>query len=147
MRGLKRPWPPTNVSPDVQAPRRFADAEREYLTALKGSTNKVRFARAEFNRLDKAKLRQVMYGEQESICVYCESRLSENESLPHVEHWRPLSGDPGHAIHWHNLYLSCSTRDTCDSRKGAGPLKADDADPDLPWPLREPLILRMNNEL
>ena len=134
MRGLGKPWPPLNVSPDGQAPRRFADAEHQYREALAGRTNRARFARTEFERLDKAKLRHVMYREQRSLCVYCERRLSENEQPPHVEHWRPLSGDPEHALHWRNLYLSCSTIDTCDGAKRDQPLKADDADPDLPWP-------------
>ena len=73
----KKPRPPENISPDGQAPRRFVDAEQEYLAALGSRPNKARFARTEFNQLDKAKLRQVMYGEQRSICVYCERRLSE----------------------------------------------------------------------
>ena len=90
--------------------------------------------RTEFDQLDKAKLRQVMYGEQGSLCVYCERRLSEHESPPRIEHWRPRSGDPEHALHWDNLYLSCSTKDTCDRAKGSRRLKGDDADPDLPWP-------------
>ena len=134
MRGLSKPWPPSNVSPDGQVPRRFTDAEREYLAALPGSADRVSFARAEFDRLDKVKLRQVMYGEQGSLCVYCEQELSENESRPHVEHWRPRSRDPEYALHWRNLYLSCSKRDTCGDRKGDQPLRDDDADPDLPWP-------------
>ena len=134
MRGLRKPWPPANVSPDGQPPRRFVDAERAYLAALRGAADKARFARAEFDQLDKPKLRQVMHGEQGSICVYCESRLVENESPPHVEHWRPLSCAPEYAIHWHNLYLSCPSPETCDGNKGARRLKADDADPELPWP-------------
>ena len=136
MRGLRKPWPPANVSPDGQAPRRFIDAEREYLADLRGAADKVRFARAEFDRLDKPKLRQVMHGEQGSICVYCERRLVENESPPPVEHWHPLGGAPKYAIHWHNLYLSCPSSKTCDGRKGGRRLKADDADPELPWPTR-----------
>lgn len=134
MRGLRKPWPPANVSPDGQPPRRFVDAEREYLAALRGAADKARFARTEFDRLDKPKLRQVMHGEQGSICVYCESRLVENESPPNVEHWRPLSGATEYAIRWHNLYLSCPSPETCDGRKGARRLRADDAAPDLPWP-------------
>ena len=74
MRGLSKLWPPRDVSPDGQAPRRFVDAEREYLTAIPGSANKTRFARTEFERLDKSKLRKVMSGEQASLCVYCEHR-------------------------------------------------------------------------
>ena len=134
MRGLSKPWPPSNVSPDGQAPRRFVDAERAYRTALPHSSNKTRFARTEFDRLDKGKLRKVMSGEQSSLCVYCERRLSENGEPAHVEHWRPLSGAPEHALHWRNLYLSCATIDTCDGAKGNRRLRWDDADPDLPWP-------------
>ena len=134
MRGLRKPWPPANVSPDGQPPQRFRDAEREYLAALPDRPNKVRFAKAEFDRLDKSKLRQVMYGEQGSLCVYCEQELSESDSRPHVEHWRPRSRNPEYALHWRNLYLSCSTKDTCGDRKGGQPLRGDDADPDLPWP-------------
>ena len=134
MRGLAKPWPSSNVSPDGQAPRSFAEAEREYRAALPGRADRVKFARAEFDRLDKRKLRQVMYGEQGALCVYCERELSEDDSPPHVEHWRPLSSDPERALHWWNLYLSCATTDTCDGAKGDRPLKADDADPDLPWP-------------
>ena len=134
MRGLAKPQPPANVSPDGQTPRSFADAEQTYRAALPGRTNRVSFARATFDALDKSKLRQVMYGEQGSICVYCEQELSEDDSLPHVEHWRPLSGDPQHALHWRNLYLSCSRIDTCDGAKDNRPLRCDPADPDLPWP-------------
>lgn len=134
MRGLAKPRPPANVSPEGQTPRSFEDAEQEYLGRLPGRSNKAGFARSEFGRLEKRRLREVMYGEQGSLCVYCEGELSEDDGPPHVEHWRPLSGDPDHALHWDNLYLSCSTRDTCGVRKDDRPLKADDADPDLPWP-------------
>ena len=134
MRGLSKPWPPGNVSPDGQAPRRFVDAEQEYLTALPGSADRTRFARTEFDRLDKGKLRKVLSGEQASLCVYCERRLSENGGPPHIEHWIPLSGAPEYALHWRNLYLSCTTIDTCDGAKGDRRLRWDDADPDLPWP-------------
>ena len=134
MRGLAKLQPPANVSPDGQTPRSFADAEQDYLAALPGRNNKVRFARATFDALDKSRLRQVMYGEQGSLCVYCEQELSEDDSLPHVEHWRPLRGDFELALHWPNLYLSCSRMDTCDGAKGNRPLRSDDTDPDLPWP-------------
>ena len=148
MRRLSKPWPPGNVSPDGQAPRRFVDAEREYLTALTefdrarraadvedDRPDRTRFARTEFDRLDKGKLREVLSGEQASLCVYCERRLSESgRTAPTVEHWRPLSGAPEYALHWRNLYLSCAANDTCDGAKGDRRLRWDDADPDLPWP-------------
>ena len=137
MRGLAKPRPPVNVRPAGQAAQPFVAAERAYLAALSRAPNKVRFARSEFNQLAKPKLRQVMYGEQGSICVYCESGLS-NGASPRVEHWRPLSAAPGLAIHWNNLYLSCSRIDTCDSRKGRRQLKANAVDPELPWPIDFP---------
>ena len=134
MRGLVKSGPPTNVRPDGQTPQPFVDAEREFLDDLAGRANKTKFARTEFDQLHKAKLRDVMYGEQGSICVYCERRLSEGVAPPHVEHWRPLSAAPELAFRWKNLYLSCSSENTCGSKKGSRPLKADDTDPDLPWP-------------
>ena len=150
MRRLSKPWPPRNVSPDGQEPRCFADAEREYLTALtefdrarraagveNDRPDRTRFARTEFERLDKGKLRKVLSGEQAALCVYCERRLSENGwPPPIVEHWIPLSGAPEYALHWRNLYLSCATSDTCDGAKCNRRLRWDDADPDLPWPTK-----------
>ncbi len=133
MRRLEKPQPPENVSPDGQKPLPLVDAEQEFLEDLENRANKAQFARSEFNQLDKPKLRQVLYGEQGSICIYCERRLSEGGS-PRVEHWCPVNAAPELALHWNNLYLSCSTRDTCDIRKGRRPLKAKDADPHLPWP-------------
>ncbi len=135
MRRLAKARPPANVSPDGQTPRSFADAERAYLAALPSRPETVRFARSEYGRLEKRRLRQVMYSEQGSLCVYCERELCENNGPPHVEHWRPLSRDPQHALHWNNLYLSCPTMDTCDGAKRDRPLKGDDTDPDLPWPI------------
>ena len=46
----------------------------------------------------------------------------------------PSEPGPEYALHWRNLYLSCSTKDTCGDCKGDQPLKGDDTDPDLPWP-------------
>ena len=134
MRGLEKAEPPANVSPDGQTPRSLEDAEHEYRAVLPGRDDKISFARARFDQLDKAKLRQVMYGEQGSLCVYCERELSENDGPPPVEHWRPLSKDPELALHWDNLYLSCPTMDTCDRAKADRRLKGGDEDPDLPWP-------------
>jgi uncharacterized protein (TIGR02646 family) len=134
MRRCSKPWPPTNVGPDGQAARRFVDAEREYLATLPGRVDKSAFARAAYEQLDKPKLRAVMYREQRSVCVYCERSISETQALPTIEHWRPLSRDHDHALHWRNLYLSCSTVETCNSAKGDRHLRWDDADPDLPWP-------------
>lgn len=135
MRRVSKPWPPANVSPDPQERRTLAEAEQDYLAALAAAQNKTACARDHFDQLDKAKLRQVMYREQRSICIYCERAIQEGPSGPVIEHWRPLSASHEEALCWRNLYLSCSTPDTCDDAKGRRPLKWDDADPDLPWPI------------
>ena len=134
MRGLSKPWPPPNVSPDGQDPRSFADAEREYLAALPEADDRTGFARGEFDRLHKAALREVMYREQGGLCAYCERRVREGHPAPPIDHWRPLSLNHDVALHWKNLHVSCVTTGTCDDAKGDRPLKWDDDDPDLPWP-------------
>lgn len=135
MRRLSKPWPPQNVSPDGQAERRFSDAENEYLVDLPNAADRGAFARSQFDRMDKPKLRAVMYGEQRCICAYCERRIEEKHPEPRVDHWRPLALNPDLALHWRNLYLSCPTTGTCDDAKGGRPLKCAAADPDLPWPV------------
>lgn len=134
MRRLSKPWPPANVSPDGQAARRLVDAEREYRAALPARGDQAAFARSEFDRLDRPKLRTVMYREQQSLCVFCERSIAEVHPRPTIEHWRPLSRAPEYALHWMNLYLSCTSVDTCNSAKGNTHLRWADADPDLPWP-------------
>ena len=134
MRRLSKPWPPADVSPEGREQCSFADAERRYLEALPGSTDPASFARSEFDRLEKRKLRAVMYEEQRYLCAYREREIYEGGPLPRIDHWRPLSRNHGFALHWKNLYLSCSSTETCDGAKGDRSLKWDDGDPDLPWP-------------
>ena len=134
MRGIRKPWPPADVSPDGQNRRRFVDAEREYLAALPNHAERTAFARAEFDSLNKAKLREVMYHEQRSICVFCERRVEEGYPEPRIDHWKPVSGNHELALHWQNLYLSCPTAETCDDAKGDNSLRCEEGDADLPWP-------------
>ena len=108
------------------------------MAALPKKPNQTNFARSKYEELDNKKLRREMYQEQRSLCVYCERRVVEGNPPPHIEHWRPLSLDPEFALHWRNLYLSCPSRDTCDSAKGGKPLRCDDEDPHLPWPVDLP---------
>ena len=135
MRGLEKPSPPSNVSPDGQAPRGLVDSEGVYLATLPSRKNPVKFARDTFDGLDKAKLRKVMSGEQKSLCVYCERALSESDPSAHVEHWRPRSSAAEYALHWRNLYLSCSTRDTCGVRKDDRPSRPTTQIRTFPGPL------------
>ena len=67
MRGISKPWPPGDVYPGGNMPVRLSDAESAYLSALPGVPDKVSFARSEFDRLEKPKLRSVMYREQHSL--------------------------------------------------------------------------------
>jgi uncharacterized protein (TIGR02646 family) len=135
MRGLSKPRPPTDVAPDGKQPRPLQQAERDFLAVLPTAADKVAFARASFDSLEKSKLRAVLYAEQGSVCVYCECRVAEGQRTPHIDHWRPLGLNPDLALHWRNLYLSCPNPATCDCRKYKSPLRAVDGDTDLPWPV------------
>jgi uncharacterized protein (TIGR02646 family) len=110
------------------------DAEAAYLAALPEAADQVAFARSEFDRLEKRKLRTEMYREQRSLCVYCERQIAEANPPPRIDHWHPLSLDPRLALHWKNLYLSCPSLETCDSAKGDRPFRWDDDDSHMPWP-------------
>ena len=104
-------------------------AEAEYLAELPEVS-----ARTEFNKLDKRKLRAVMYREQHFLCVYCERRVEEGYPAPRIDHWYPLRHDDRLAFHWKNLYLSCVEPDTCDSAKADHPFRWDNDDSRMPWP-------------
>ena len=93
------------------------------------------FARSEFDRLAKRKLRVVMYREQRSVCIYCERRIAEGHLTSRIDHWYPLSRDRELALHWKNLYLSCPKPETCDSAKADHPFRWDDTDSHMPWPV------------
>lgn len=135
MRGLRKPWPPGDVSPDGRSARTWKQAEDGFLAGLPGAADPVGHARATFDSMEKRKLRAVMYREQGELCVYCERRVAEGHPAPRIDHWRPLSAAPELALHWRNLYLSCATATTCDCRKHESPFRADPADSDLPWPV------------
>lgn len=135
MRRVSKPWPPGDVRPNGQAACTLARAEQDYLAELPASPDKTACARNHFDQLDKTKLREVMYREQRSVCVYCERGLQEAHPAPRIDHWKPLSGNHDHALCWRNLYLSCPTTGTCDNAKGQRPLKWTVTDPDLPWPM------------
>ena len=141
MRGISKPCPPCDVRyrDDNQASTSLGEAENDYLARLgEVSNNKTHFARLEFDKLKKYKLRRTMYREQGSICVYCEQEIAEGDQIPRIDHWCPLSCDPRLALCWQNLYLSCTSPETCDTAKGAHRLRWNDADDDLPWPVDFP---------
>ena len=133
MRGVSKSSPPVDVHPDGHATASLGEAEEAYLARLDGASNPVSFARSAFDRLEKRKLRAGMYGEQRSLCVYCERRIAEGHPAPRIDHWYPLSREPERALRWNNLYLSCPTPETCDSAKGDHPFRWGDG-ADMPWP-------------
>ena len=135
MRSVTKPWPPGDVYPGGQARTSLRVAENAYLAAVQRMLNRRTFARSEFDRLDKRKLRREMYREQRSLCIYCEREIAEGHPQPRIDHWRPLRDVPELALHWKNLYLSCHSEETCDSAKGDRPLRRNDADPHMPWPV------------
>lgn len=135
MRGISKPWPPTDVYPDNHEPASMREAEETFLTELPEARDQGAFARSQFNVLAKQKLRAVMYREQHSLCIYCEREIGEGYPPPTIEHWRALSIEPGLALHWNNLYLSCTSQETCDSAKRDRPLRWDVTDPHMPWPV------------
>jgi uncharacterized protein (TIGR02646 family) len=136
MRGLKKPRSPRNVSPDGQMRRSMQQAEKDFLAALPSEANKAICARSTFDALEKRRLREVLYAEQGSLCVFCERRIAEEQHPPpRIDHWRPLGANPDLALCWRNLYLCCATETTCDCRKQESPLRANDQDSDLPWPV------------
>ena len=135
MRGISKPWPPRDVYPDGHEPASLLEAEDAYRVALPNAGDQVSFARSAFDGLDKQKLRTEMYREQRSLCIYCERQITDGHPPPRIDHWYPLSHDPGLALHWSNLYLSCPSLDTCDSAKSDHPFRWDDADSYMPWPV------------
>jgi uncharacterized protein (TIGR02646 family) len=139
MRRISKPWPPQNVSPQGQAPQSLKEAEKHLRKSLQGIDDRAKRSlrsRDRFDSLDKKKLREVLLKEQRHLCVYCQRWLEG--SNPPIEHWQPLSEVPELALRWENLYLSCSTRSTCDSVKKSYRLAWDKADDDLPWPTDAP---------
>ena len=132
MRGISKPWPPRDVYPDGRARTSLREAEDGYLAALPGRPDHTPFARSQFNRLKKQKLRVEMYREQRFLCIYCERRVAEDNPTPRIDHWYPLSREPELALHWTNLYLSCPSLETCDAAKDDHPFRWD---ADMPWPV------------
>lgn len=135
MRGVTKGPSPRNVSPRGQARGSMTEAANRFRISLAAAADKAGHARACFDALDKEKLRKVLVREQRHLCVYCERRLNEGPDTP-VEHWRPLNLQPEFALTWHNLYLSCSTKDTCDDSKGGDALAGGAGGASLPWPTK-----------
>ena len=135
MRGISKPEPPPDVHPEGGARTSLRDAEAASLEELPKAATPGRFARTEFNGLDKRKLRAAMYREQRYLCIYCERRVAEDHPPPRIDHWYPLGANHRLALNWKNLYLSCPKPDTCDSAKADHPFRWGNGDVRMPWPV------------
>ncbi|MBT9555512.1 MAG: hypothetical protein IV100_05750 [Myxococcales bacterium] len=131
MRGIKKGKSPSNVSPAGQKSRSFTEARLSLGRTLKSAepNTKAQLARAEFDSLDKASLRQALHQEQRGLCVYCERHLptpgleakearAGTTGIGPVAHWEPIKCAPGKALDWDNLHLSCASSATCDGAQG-----------------------------
>lgn len=128
MRGLAKGPPPANVSPPGQARCSLAAADAAYQASLPSSSDPVKHARSEFDCMHKRNLRDLLFAEQQFLCIYCERQIDEVHPPPPIDHWDPLSSFLMHVFNWNNLHLSCRTIDTCDDRKKCEKLN-------LPWPV------------
>ena len=61
-------------------------------------------------------IRRQLNCEQNGLCVYCETRLGEDDG--HVEHIKSKKNNPAFTFVYDNLAHSCSNREHCGHRKG-----------------------------
>jgi uncharacterized protein (TIGR02646 family) len=67
------------------------------------------------NRLEKIELRHQLHAEQDSLCIYCESSLGQDEG--HVEHIVSRHADPSLTFVYANLAHSCDAHAHCGHHK------------------------------
>ena len=118
MRSISKPSLPPDVHADGHEPASLGEAEETFIAGLLEAPDQALFARSRFDELDKQKLRVEMYREQRSLCIYCEREVAEGYPAPRIDHWYPLSERPQLGFDWNNLYLSCTSVETCDAAKG-----------------------------
>ena len=106
MRRISKPWPPANASPRRPDDLHHGQVQAGLPGCASGGAGQDSFPRDQFDQLEKAKLREVMYREQPSISIYCERAIQEGHPPPRIEHWKPLSTNHDQALCWKNLYLS-----------------------------------------
>lgn len=135
MRRVKKPRPPVNLARDLDPECSWSQTEAQFLAGLPAAVDQSDYARQKFGELEGRKLREVLYQEQGWLCIYCERQIAEANPSPRVDHWRPLSKEPKSALHWRNLYLSCTTPETCDIYKEDKEFRCSPTDPYLPWPV------------
>ena len=69
----------------------------------------------------RTSIHQALMREQGSICCYCESSISGDDS--HVEHFRPRKRYGSLQLHYENLLCSCQREGAKGEPRHCGPLK------------------------
>jgi len=81
-------------------------------------------ARNIFDEGDKSSWRLAATVEQHSLCAFCMTRISAEQTGQHVPavrlaHVIPINMEPSLALTWNNLVASCSRPTTCDIKQGS----------------------------
>jgi uncharacterized protein (TIGR02646 family) len=137
MRGVRKSRSPGDVGKHGHKKLSLQQAEADLaaLLAASPSTEHSARARSAFTDLEKSKLRPILLQDQRHLCVYCEARVLDDPARPPtVEHWEPLGLAPSQALAWDNLYLSCTSDTSCDTKKHGERLVWDPEDDSLPPP-------------
>lgn len=127
MRAVKKVGPPPGPVTGGMAQLSWIQLEKFLTKDDAVGEMSIRAVRNHFDQLDKPKVAAYLLEEQWGRCVYCEQRVEsvvnrgvdgkEKESSFRIAHWVPISIEKRHALKWTNVYVSCSTNDTCDKRQ------------------------------
>jgi uncharacterized protein (TIGR02646 family) len=93
-------------------------------------------ARAAFDQIDKAKVREALVKEQGWLCAFCMIRIRPKDdkgvATMRIAHRAPIEGASTQALTWKNLLGSCEGRErsnrpdkTCDVAQRSSPLTVD----------------------
>lgn len=116
MRGVTKGKPPKNVNRPDLPHRSLTVAQQQLKAGLLTASHPAHHARDEhFDMTHKPTLSAGLAAEQRGICVFCENRVRPGTGT--IDHWIALSEEPGRALEWKNLYLSCPTKESCNAFK------------------------------
>jgi uncharacterized protein (TIGR02646 family) len=97
-------------------------------------------ARAAFDQIGKAQVREALVAEQGALCAFCMQRIGHGddyvddrgEPTMKIAHRTPIDVDPAQALSWRNLLGSCDggqrsggRRWSCDAAQGSTALTVD----------------------
>ncbi|MCF6309942.1 MAG: TIGR02646 family protein [Sulfurimonas sp.] len=59
----------------------------------------------------------ILQTEQESMCVYCEKKISSDSYKSNIDHFKTRNTHPELTLEYNNLIVSCNNREHCSSKK------------------------------